>query len=133
MVQTPLFQGADIRRQLAQPGSDVTPARLDYAAVSPSSKGSLFGFVALVMACVTAVWLGIPYLYWAGKVPWTYYDQHGGPLGETLEATGLWPVAITAVVAIVGLLQPRRRRWPSVVALAIIVWACFGLTPGIYR
>jgi hypothetical protein len=87
------------------------------------------------MSVVSTVWLLIPYLCRTGALRWCpFAEQRGGPLGMVLADWSFLPAVVTIVLALIGFVQPRRRRrWLGVIAIATVCVAFPILMPGLWR
>jgi hypothetical protein len=95
---------------------------VDYASPIACRKHSFFSVLSVGMSLVTVGWLG--YVQFARP----RYHQ-GGPFWVALWEWSLVPGAITLLLAIIGILQGRRKRWLSFVAMAIVFLAYLLLPP----
>jgi len=77
------------------------------------------------MAVVLVLWLMYVRAA-AGHPPHWLWNN---PIWTVALDYNLLPAGIGVVLACIGLIQPDRKRWPSLVALAIILAAYFILTP----
>jgi hypothetical protein len=115
--------------------SQVPGSALDYARSSQSLPTAGLAVLSLAMAALTVAWLVPPYLCWRGYLYWgPFAGLRGGPLGQALANSALWPAGITIALAGAGLLQPRRRRrWLGAIAIAVVCVAYPALIPGLWR
>jgi 8-oxo-dGTP pyrophosphatase MutT (NUDIX family) len=96
----------------------ITLLRQPTDAHAPPALGprhSFFGMLALIMAGVTILWLG--YIHPFGTPHYLVRD----PLWVTLYENFQWPGYIGLGLAVVGLIQSRRKRILNIIAIIIIV------------
>ena len=95
---------------------------VDYASTPLRPSNSFCGVLSLAMAALTVAWLA--YVEFCRP---RYHE--GGPFWHALWSNVLWPGGIGMALAVVGLLQPSRKRVPRIVAIVIIVVAYVVLAP----
>jgi hypothetical protein len=90
---------------------------LDYAPRSLRPRHSFFSILALVMACISVLWLG----YIRACLGTTPHWQTFNPLWVALYDNYQWPGEIGIALAVVGLIPNSRKRKLSIIAVVIIV------------
>jgi hypothetical protein len=114
--------------------SKLAASPIEYAAARPAMQSGRWRVAIVMMMAVTTIWLGCPYLCWRGLLNWgPFAGQRGGPLGESLVATELWPCGITVALVLVGLWRTRRDWMLAVAVVVTVVLELLILTPGVYR